>query len=163
MKCGKIPGLVRMIGVALLACAASNANAQLVQISRLTDPGFGKISNFTTDITNADNVCVYSTASGGLYHVTATGSGTGGAFTLASGANLLAYEVQWAASSGQTTGTDLTSGVASTVFTSNAVNAGCTSAPTNVATLLTILRTASVSAATSGSYTGVLTLLVAPN
>ena len=163
MKCGKIPGLARMIGAALFTFVASNANAQQVQVSRLTNPVFGTINNFTTDLTYADNVCIYSSAPGGRYHVTATGSGTGGAFTLASGANLMAYDVQWAAASGQTTGTALTSGVASSVFTSNAVNAGCTSAPTNVATLLTILRTASVGAATSGSYTGILTLLVAPN
>ena len=119
-----------MIGVALFACAASHASAQQVRVSRLTNPVFGTINNFTTDLTYADNVCIYSTAPGGRYHVTATGSGTGGAFTLASGTNQLAYDVQWAALSGQTTGTALTSGVASIVFTTDAVNSGCTSAPT---------------------------------
>ncbi len=163
MKCVNLPNLLRAIGVALLAFAPASADAQSVRINKLANAAFGTISNFTSDNTRSQNVCVYSTAPSGLYHITATGSGTGGAFTLASGANTMAYEVQWAATTGQTSGTSLTSGVALTGLTSNATASGCTSVPLTSASLITILRTAVVGAAKSGSYSGTLTLLVAPN
>lgn len=164
MKCVNLPNLLRMIGVALIAFAPASADAApSVRINNLADVAFGTISNFTSDQTSSQSICIYSTAAGGLYQITATGSGSGGAFTLASGTDTMAYEVQWAATAGQTTGTSLTAGVALTGLTSNATKSGCTSGPSSSASLITVLRTAEIGAAKSGSYSGTMTLLVAPN
>lgn len=152
-----------VLGLATCVPSLNPAHAQQVRISRLTDVGFGTITNFTTDLIQTRSICVYSSAAGRRYSVTARGNGTGNAFTLASGSNRLAYEVQWAQTSGATSGTALISGVALTGQVTNAVNSGCTLAPTRTATLITILRATQTSAATAGSYSGVLTLIVAPN
>jgi hypothetical protein len=149
--------------VGLILSLPSTAQAQQVRISRLTDVLFGTITALETDRQLTRNVCVYSSAAGGRYSITARGNGTGNAFTIASGTQTLAYEVQWAQISGQTSGTALTTGVALTGQTSAAINSGCTLAPTRTATLIVILRGNSLASATAGSYSGVLTLVVAPN
>jgi hypothetical protein len=94
--------------------------------------------------------------------VQATGSGSGGAFTLASGSASLAYEVQWSQVSGQTSGTQLSPNVALTGQVSSATQPSCNSGPSTSASLIVILRSAQLSAAAAGSYSGTLTLLVAP-
>jgi hypothetical protein len=139
------------------------AQAQQVQISKLTDVAFGTIANFTTDQTNSQSVCAYSSATGGRYSVTASGSGSGGAFTLASGGSQLAYEVQWAATANQTTGVALTPGVALTGQTGNGLTATCFFGFVPTASLITILRASALSAASAGTYSGTLSLLIAPN
>jgi hypothetical protein len=75
----------------------------------------------------------------------------------------MAYEVQWAAASGQTSGLSLTAGVEQTNLTSSATSSNCASGPVTTASLITILRTAQVTAARAGAYSGTLTLLIAPN
>jgi hypothetical protein len=149
--------------VALAAGLPSAALAQQVQISRLADRAFGTITALETDQRLSRNVCVYSSAAGGRYSITARGDGTGSAFTIASGIRTIPYQVEWAQISGQTTGTALTTGVALTGQTTAAVNSGCTVAPTRTATLIVILRGTSLASATAGTYSGVLTLVVAPN
>ena len=146
----------------ILAPVSADAAPQ-ARITKLVDAAFGTISNFSTDLTNSQSICVYSTGTSGQYRVTATGDGSGGAFTLASGSYTLAYEVQWSASSGQTSGQSLTAGVALTGLTSTATSSNCSSGPVTTASLITILRTTGVSAATAGAYSGTLTLVVAPN
>lgn len=163
MKYGVLPAFVATVAAAVLLLAPASADAQQVRISRLADAPFGTLSNFTTDQQFNDSVCVFSSAAGRRYRVTATGSGTGGAFTLASGANRMAYEVQWATASGQTSGTALSAGIALAGLTTTAANSGCTVAPTNTATLITILRANAKASATVGSYTGTLTILIAPD
>lgn len=147
----------------LAALAPMPAHAQQARINKLTDVAFGTVTNFAADLSNAQSICVFSSAASKRYQVTATGNGTSGAFTLASGLNRLAYEVQWSASSGQTSGTSLTAGVTLTGLVSTATRSGCTSGPATSATLITIIRATNISAATAGSYTGTLTLVVAPN
>lgn len=149
--------------LALLMGLPTAAQAQQVRISRLTNVGFGTITALGTDQRRTRNVCVYSSAAGGRYSITARGNGAANAFTIASGARTIPYEVQWAQTSGQTVGTALSSGVALTGQTSAAVNSGCTLAPTRTATLIVILRGANLASATAGAYSGVLTLVVAPN
>jgi hypothetical protein len=163
MKRGVSLADLRLLGAAALLATASGAAAQQARITALTDVSFGTISNFTTDLTLTQNVCVYSTATSGRYRVTATGSGTSSAFTLASGTNRLAYEVQWADAINQTTGDALTAGVALTQQNTSATSSNCAAAPTRTATLITILRTSAIGAAKAGTYTGTLTLLIAPN
>ncbi|MBV1916578.1 MAG: hypothetical protein KUG65_00725 [Sphingomonadaceae bacterium] len=140
-----------------------SANAQNVRISGLSDVNFGTILNFSVDYTDSQNVCIYSSGISGTYHVTATGSGAGGAFTLASGSNTLAYEVQWADTANQPSGTSLASGVALYGQSASAFFSGCFFGIFPTASLVTVLRASETSAATTGSYAGTLTLLVAPN
>ena len=163
MKCAKHLGLLQAVIVGLFALMPVSAQAQRARINKLSDVAFGSITNFAIDQTRSQSICVFTTPLGTRYRVTATGSGTGGAFTLATGGSTMAYEVQWAATAGQTVGTALTSGVPLTNLTTAATRSGCTVAPATSASLITILRSATVSAARSGSYTGTLTLLIAPN
>lgn len=77
-----------------------------VQLTGLTDVSFLN-QDPATPAAKAQNVCVWSNTSTRGYNVTATGSGTGTAFTLANGALTVPYSVEWAGSTGQTSGTAL--------------------------------------------------------
>ncbi|MFC4296151.1 hypothetical protein ACFO0A_13910 [Novosphingobium tardum] len=137
------------------------ASAQKVRITGLADLAFGSINNFSADASIAQDVCVYSQASG--YLVTATGAGPGGAFELASGSLRLPVEVQWSDSPGQTIGTALSPGVPLAGPSSAATQQTCNAGPLTSASLIVLLRAAALGAATSGSYSGTLTLIIAPN
>lgn len=140
-------------------------NASVPNRARIT--GLGDVS-FTghdpaTAASNAQNVCVWSNTATKAYTVTATGSGSASAFTLSNGSTTVPYSVQWAATSGQTTGTALSSGTATTSLTTGALNQTCSSAPTTTASLIVGIGTADLGTMTAGStYTGTLTLLVTP-
>ena len=139
------------------AVAASN-----VRLTGLSDVGFGTIANLGTDALNAQSVCAYSNSPTNGYRVTATGSGTGNAFTLASGGRRLAYEVQWSQQAGQTTGTQLTAGVPLTGLISTATQQACNAGPITSASLIIVARASQLSTATAGAYSGTLTLLIGP-
>lgn len=132
-----------------------------VQISGLRDVPFGTVDP-TTAASDAQDVCVWSNTSGRVYSVTATGSGTSNAFTLSAGTNTLAYGVEWAASSGQTSGIALTAGTALASLASTATHPTCSSGPAKSASLIVKMSAADLQAAVAGSYTGILTLVVAP-
>lgn len=133
------------------------------QISNLTDVAFTN-QDPAVAASNAQNICVYSNTATKGYTVTATGNGTANAFTLASGAlAVIPYSVQFAGTSGQTSGTVLLTGVASTGFTSTAVSPTCASAPLTTASLIIGITPANLQLAQAGaSYSGILTLLVTP-
>ena len=80
-----------------------------VQISGLTDVYFTN-QDPAIAAASAQNVCVWSNTSTKGYNVTASGSGTASAFTLANGALTVPYSVEWAQTSGQSTGTALATG-----------------------------------------------------
>ena len=133
-----------------------------IQLSGLTDVSFTN-QDPSVAASNAQNVCVWSNTSTKGYNVTATGSGTGSAFTLSNGAATVPYGVEWAGSSGQSSGTALTTGSAFTGLTSTATNPTCSAGPSSSASLVVKITSAnlqSMQAATT--YTGTLTLLVAP-
>jgi hypothetical protein len=133
-----------------------------VQISGLADVSFAN-QDPTTPAANAQNVCVWSNTSTRGYNVTATGSGAGSAFTLAGGASTVPYAVEWAGSSGQSSGTALTSGAALTGLTSTATSATCASGPGSSASLIVRISTANLQTMEAATaYTGTLTLVVAP-
>lgn len=143
-----------------------NINASIagrVRITGLSDVTFNNVDP-SVDASNAQNVCVWSNTATRGYNITATGSGTGGAFTLASGAlPVVPYSVEWAGSSGATSGTALTSGAAQTGLTSSATNPVCASGPTSSASLIVKIGSSDLQAMTAGTtYSGTLTLLVAP-
>lgn len=149
--------------VALLLLTTAPAAAQQARITNLSDVTFGTLSNLAVDTSKSQSVCAYSTGTLKRYHVTATGSGTGGAFTLASSGATLPYEVQWNQSPEQTSGTSLTAGVALTAQTSTATQQTCNSGPATTASLIVLLRAATLTAATAGVYSGTLTIILAPN
>jgi hypothetical protein len=117
----------------------------------------------STAASNAQNVCVWSNTATKAYTITATGSGTANAFTLTNGTATVPYSVQWASSTGQTSGTALSTGTASSSLTSAATQQICSTGPTASASLIVGMSTADLGTMTAGSsYTGTLTLLVTP-
>jgi hypothetical protein len=133
-----------------------------VQLSGLTDVSFTN-QDPATAAANAQNVCVWSNTSTKGYNVTATGSGAANAFTLANGGSTVPYSVEWAGSSGQSSGTSLVTGSALTGLTSTATNATCSSGPGSSASLIVRIPTTSLQGMqAAASYTGTLTLVVAP-
>ena len=134
-----------------------------VQITGLTDVAFTNVDP-TTTATNAQSNCVWSNTATKGYTITATGSGTSGAFTLASGAlTPVVYSVQWNQSTGQSSGTALTAATASGTFNSTATTPTCSTAPaTSSSLIVSISSTQLLSMASLTIYTGTLTLLVSP-
>ncbi len=118
------------------------------------------------------NVCIYSTS--GAYTVVATGSGTANAFTLTDGLgsstlHVTPYTVQWndaGVGAIGTGGTALTAAAAPAAFTHASVDsADCTGgvAPGKNARINVDFLGADLLKLASGTFTGTLTLLVAPN
>jgi spore coat protein U-like protein len=132
-----------------------------VQISGLNDIVFGTVDP-AVGAASAEDVCVWSNTSGKGYTVTATGSGASNAFSLSDGTNSLAYAVEWAGTAGQSTGTALISGTALSGLSSTATNPTCSSGPAASASLVVKMTAADLQAAVASSYTGTLTLVVAP-
>lgn len=132
-----------------------------VQISGLNDVAFGTVDPATA-ASSAQDVCVWSNTTGRTYDVTATGSGASSAFTLTDGSNLLPYSVEWGTSAGLSSGTAFTAGTSLTGLASAATDATCSSGPAASASLVVKMSTANMQAAVASSYTGTLTLVVAP-
>lgn len=148
------------LGCTALLLAAAPAHAQKVRLTDVSNVNFGTLANLEADHAQSQSVCAFSSSA--RYSVRATGSGTGGAFSISSGSRTLDYEVQWSSSPGQASGAALSSGVTRGGFTSGAKNHQCKGGPSAAATLIVILRGASVSRATAGSYSGTLTIILAP-
>jgi hypothetical protein len=146
-----------------LALAATPASAaDKIRITGLADVTYGTITNFAVDAVQAQDVCVFSNSSPERYRVTASGSGTGGSFLLSSGASTLPYEVQWNDQDGRTSGTQLLANQALHNQSSDSSQRACNSGPESTASLIVILRASAITAASAGTYSGTLTLLVAP-
>lgn len=129
----------------------------LVQISALDDIALGTYTG-GGDMTGADDLCVYSNNGG--YDITATGNGAGQAFELIGGSANIPYTVEWATTAGAATGTSLTSGVTLAGQGGTFTTPNCNGAD-NARVIVTVDST-TLAAAPADSYTGVLTLLVAP-
>ena len=164
MPCARRPAWLALACGALLTSLASPVAAKSpdVRITGLVDLAFNTITDLSSDASQEEDVCVFSASPTSGYNVTATGSGSGGAFDLRSGGNKISYEVQWNTQAGQLTGTQLTSGTPLTGLVSSATQQTCNSGPSASASLVVILRAAALSGAVPGSYTGQLTLLIAP-
>lgn len=140
--------------------SASVANR--ARITGLSDVTFANQDPATAAV-SAQNVCVWSNTSTRAYTITASGSGTGSAFTLANGAATVPYSVEWNAASGQTSGAALSTGTASGNLVSTATQQMCASGPSSSASLIVRIGAADLSTIpASTSYTGTLTLLVTP-
>lgn len=154
-------------GVGVCACVLAgfvsgqaHAQSNNVRISGLSDVAFGTLPMTGADSSVSENVCAFSSTTTKGYHITASGSGSSGAFTMANGAKTLAYEVQWNKLSGQTSGSSLTANVALAGQTSTASQQACNSGPSSSGSLIVIIRGSSIASASSGSYTGTLTLVI---
>jgi hypothetical protein len=117
-----------------------------------------------TAASNAQNVCVWSNTATKGYTITATGDGGGGnAFTLSNGSTTVPYTIEWNASSGQPSGTALSTGTASAALTTTATHQTCSSGVSSTSSLVVRIGTAELGTMSAGtSYTGVLTLVVTP-
>jgi hypothetical protein len=144
--------------IASPALAASNK----VRITDLSDVNFGVIANLGVDATRSQSVCLFADTNSNGYNITASGTGPGGAFVLASGPRTMSYEVQWSDSSGQGSGNQLASNVPLTGQVSGATHQTCNNGPATSASLIILLRSNVLSSATAGSYNGTLTLVVGP-
>lgn len=132
----------------------------LVRITGLNDISLGTWSG-TGDMVGSDSLCVWSTTR--KYKLTATGSGASNAFTLTDGAptpTTIPYSVQWAQSTGASSGTALTSGTQISGQVTSATSTTCASG-TNSTVIVTVLD-ANLQASPAATYTGTLTLVVAP-
>lgn len=143
-----------------------NINASVparVRISGLTDVDLTN-SDPSVDAQVAQDICVWSNTATRGYRVTATGSGSANAFTLANGAlPVVPYAVEWAGTSGQTTGASLTTGTPLTGLTSSATNSSCASGPASSASLIVKIGSPDLQAMpATTNFTGTLTLVVAP-
>jgi hypothetical protein len=128
----------------------------LVQISALNDIALGTYTG-GGDMTGADDLCVYSNNGG--YDITATGNG-GGAFELLGASANIPYTVEWATSAGAGTGTALTTGVTLAGQGGTFTTPDCGGAD-NAQVIVTV-DSNDLGSAPADNYTGVLTLLVAP-
>jgi len=152
--------------LALLALAAvalpapTLAQEKFVKIGNLTDYNFGTITNLSADRTLASSICVYSAKATPGYNVTAIGSGAAGAFALGGGGGTLGYEVQWNRLPNMATGTTLRPNVTQTGLITQAGQANCNSGPPSSASLIVVLRAAALQAAPSGTFNGVLTIII---
>jgi hypothetical protein len=137
--------------------------ADKVRISALSDLSFGIITNFAADSVRSESLCLYAKSPPlDQYQITASGSGPGGSFELSSGSDNLSYEVQWSAIAGQSAGVPLVANQPLTAQQNSASVDDCSKGAATTASLVVLVRSAAVSAASSGTYTGTLTLLVAP-
>ncbi len=137
------------------------------QISDISDMTLSNWSVGDGAVTLFSNVCIYSST--GSYKVTATGSGGGNAFTIASGGNTIPYSVTWnsgGAGNLASTGTALTTGVQSATFNNATLaHATCNGGGANdTARVIVGITNNDMNSADSSAtaYTGTLTMLVTP-
>jgi spore coat protein U-like protein len=142
--------------------------APRVDISSLADVTFadsdlGPVVNTSNQATKASNVCVWSNNADKSYYITASGSGTSSAFSLANSTNpVVPYQVYWNATSGQTTGSQLTTATKSAKFISTATSPAC-GGGTSATLVIGIQGSDANAMLASTTYTGTLTLLVTPS
>jgi hypothetical protein len=141
----------------------SIALADVVQISSLNDIIF-PVWGGTGGMIEFDDLCIYSNTAGGGYNVTATGSGSGSAFTVTDGSNTMAYNASWNDVSGTNTGmASLTTNVALTSQTGASTNSlDCSSGASLTSRIIIEFIEATLMGAPVSVYSGTLTFNIAP-
>lgn len=137
-------------------------------INGLVDLSLSSWVNGDGDQELTEDVCVYSTKSGGGYTIKASGSGASSAFTLANGANTLPYSVTWnaggvgnLANTGVALAANTTSSALSHASRDSSTCNGAHPGPT--ARLVVGLLASDLDGIVDGTYSGTLTMLVTPN
>ena len=137
------------------------AHAQTVNISGLSTlnlPSFSGSGNSSTE----DDVCVYN-SNNADYSISASGSGTGGAFTLASGGSTVAYHPFFRDTVGSGSFVELQNVNQNYDFTdASTTSLTCADSGGVNATVRIVANEADMLNANSGSYSGSVTLVVAP-
>lgn len=160
-----LPFGLKAVGGALLLWLASPSAAQSnnVRLTKLSDVEFGSLANLGVDATQSQNICVFAHTATNGYRITAVGSAPGSAFALVSGTgDQLAYEVQWNAAAGQSSGAQLSPSSPLTGLVTTATHQSCNNGPATTASLILVLRSTALSSARAGSYSGTLTLVIGP-
>ncbi len=127
-----------------------------VRISNLQD--ISGTFDGTNDIVGSSAACVYRNGTGN-YNLSATGSGTGGAFELTDGTNTVPFSVSFNDGNGAqalTTGVQLTGLSGADIMSPSCANTG------DNGTIEVTITAADLSAVPGATYSGALTLLVAP-
>ena len=122
----------------------------LVNISRLDDLDVGSLS--PSNLTATEAFCIYRNGTG-AYQITATGSGTGGAFAVTDGSIDLPYTLT-------INGNAVAPGAPLSGTGANQTSIVC--GATDNAALTIAFNSTEIAAANTGLYSGVLTLTVAP-
>lgn len=152
--------LTGITGLAAAVLLPGDASAERIRVTGLRDADFGLVSTFGSDQRRSQNVCVYVTGSRQTYSIVALGDGSGGGFSLANGAAVLPFNVEWTATPGASSGTLLNPSTPLVNQYSSASNQTCRSGPAASATLTVILRASDLAEARQGTYSGTLTLIV---
>ncbi|TQV89035.1 hypothetical protein [Aliikangiella coralliicola] len=129
----------------------------LVRVSNLNDINLGNFNGGAGDLSGSDTFCVYRNGAGN-YNINMSGSGAANAYTLASGANTLPYAVEFV--NGATT-TAMATGTALTGQTGANTTSDTCGGADNVSLNVTVAN-GDLAAAPAGTYTGTLTIVVAP-
>ncbi len=130
-----------------------------VRISQLDDINLGTWDGVTDPLAGFDDLCVYSSTR--AYKLTASGSGAASAFTVSDGGtNTIAYSVTWRDENNVSQA--LTTGVQVSNIPANHNSVTCNGGGNNNARVTVSMTAANLGAAVAGTYTGVLTLTVAP-
>lgn len=129
-----------------------------IQITQVDNINLGTFDGIN-DVTGTDDLCVFRKG-GGLYGVTITGSGAGGAFMLTTGASMIPFSVTWNDGTGAQAVSPavLISGLTNTYT----VDPYCSGGAASNATLgVQVLANDILNAATAvGTHTGILTITV---
>jgi len=131
--------------------------ASLVRVSNLNDINLGTFAGGAGNLAGSDTFCVYRNGTGN-YNINMIGDGAASAFTLANGADTVAYSVDFvngATTTPMATGTAL-AGQTGANTTSDTCG-GVDNVSVNVA-----VSNAALASAPAGTYSGVLTMVVAP-
>lgn len=146
-----------VVGAALSGPA--NAQAVKARISGLQDIALGNLPA-AGDVRTTTSMCVYVNSQTQTYRVTVS---TGGAELALTGAGEgLPIQVQWAGTPTASSGAQLAAGTASPVFYTAAEHQHCNRGPTTSATLIIGITEADIQRAAAGTYSGQLTILIAP-
>ena len=129
---------------------------ELVQITDMDPMSLGFFDGIN-DLIGVDGVCVYRNEAAGDYTIAGTGDGAGSAFEIASGGNVLPYQVEYDDGSGFVA---LTAGGLPVNQTNADTTASDCGGGTTASLRVTVLAT-DMLAAPNGSYAGTLTLTVA--
>lgn len=135
----------------------------MYRISGVGDLAFGSYSG-SGSLTLNDDVCVWTNAASGSYRVTAKGDGTDFAFVVkkqGDTSKTIPYSVLWNDESGTTGAISLSANVTSTNQTgANSQSISCSSGSNATGNFKVTLSQSDLLKAVSGSYSGVLTLVI---
>lgn len=129
-------------------------------ITSLADVSFAN-ADPSAAVSNSQGPCVWSNTATRKYTITASGSGTAGAFTLTDGTVVVPYSVSWANSANASSPSALTAGTATAALVASATNISC-SAGVDSTLKVGIAASDLQNMVATNSYQGTLTLVVTP-